>query len=411
MNVTHEKQRPALREVLHPVTGNYSEPLCLAGFFFKWDKLLQHPLETVTYEDRIFIPAELPAATSAFEQDTEQLQAGLIEGFLGAVSKEEKNHIVHSSQSLIGHLLNKLYHCSRSTHTTEPLQAFYAALSRQLEATLEHLERLYGPYFNKSESVPLCLIPKSLEHLRTGFEKLSFLTVEPEGMDETINGLLLRNLNAFYLEENNSLSFRDLSYYKSLLEELSILSEAPSALTLRETLYYLNYNDKTFVRFERNRLLDILNRTDNLKCKIALLRQEQKSINQLSIRLNHCYNDSLPPVDVQMNQWINEEIKYLESGSSLVIPEGDTNVYTDKIHTSLSVAKLALLIRLLVIDKIIINRTVAPMLRIVARLFTTLQRDDISFGSLETKYHAPEKATITAVRDMLFKWINILGKL
>jgi hypothetical protein len=51
------------------------------------------------------------------------------------------------------------------------------------------------------------------------------------------------------------------------------------------------------------------------------------------------------------------------------------------------------------------------MLRVISKMVTTLQKDEISFGSLETKYHAPDKATITAVRDMLFKWINILGKL
>jgi hypothetical protein len=51
------------------------------------------------------------------------------------------------------------------------------------------------------------------------------------------------------------------------------------------------------------------------------------------------------------------------------------------------------------------------MLRVAAKIFTTLQTDDISFGSLETKYHAPDKATINAVRDILFKWINILNRL
>jgi hypothetical protein len=48
---------------------------------------------------------------------------------------------------------------------------------------------------------------------------------------------------------------------------------------------------------------------------------------------------------------------------------------------------------------------------LAAKIFTTLQKEDISFGSLETKYHAPDKTTINAVRDILFKWINILGKL
>ena len=63
------------------------------------------------------------------------------------------------------------------------------------------------------------------------------------------------------------------------------------------------------------------------------------------------------------------------------------------------------------IDKIIVNRTVAPMLRTVAKMFTTLQREEISFGSLETKYHAPDKATIDVMKDMLHKWIHILAKL
>ncbi len=51
------------------------------------------------------------------------------------------------------------------------------------------------------------------------------------------------------------------------------------------------------------------------------------------------------------------------------------------------------------------------MLRIVGKTFSTLQKDDISIDSLETKYHDRDKATINTVKDMLFKWINILGKL
>jgi hypothetical protein len=141
------------------------------------------------------------------------------------------------------------------------------------------------------------------------------------------------------------------------------------------------------------------------------LRFEQKIINQLPVKMNIGFTSLMPSLKEQINGWIEEEIKYLEKGSFTEKPESTAKENDDKIHTSLSVAKLALLLRLLVIDKIIINRTVAPMLRVAAKIFTTLQKDDISFGSLETKYHAPDKATINLVRDMLFKWINILGKL
>jgi hypothetical protein len=51
------------------------------------------------------------------------------------------------------------------------------------------------------------------------------------------------------------------------------------------------------------------------------------------------------------------------------------------------------------------------MLRLVSKIFTTLQKDEISFGSLETKYHSPDKNTISMMKDMLAKWLGILGKL
>ena len=112
-----------------------------------------------------------------------------------------------------------------------------------------------------------------------------------------------------------------------------------------------------------------------------------------------------------MSDWIIEETRKEQlsnlkrKGKDLQLdPEG-------KIQTSLSVAKLAVLIRLLVADKIIINKSVAPMLRTVSKLFTTLQKDEISFGSLETKYHAPDKATLNIMKEMLQKWVVLIGKL
>ena len=119
----------------------------------------------------------------------------------------------------------------------------------------------------------------------------------------------------------------------------------------------------------------------------------------------------MPSLKEQVNQWIEEEIKFLEAEPAAVPPSKTELEPEEKIHTSLSVAKLALLIRLMVIDKIITNRVVAQVLRIIVRMTTTLQRENIAFGSLETKYHNPDRGTISAVKDMLFRWINILNKL
>jgi len=42
------------------------------------------------------------------------------------------------------------------------------------------------------------------------------------------------------------------------------------------------------------------------------------------------------------------------------------------------------------------NSYEAPMLSVAAKISTILQKDDISFGSLETKYHETDNATINA---------------
>ena len=117
----------------------------------------------------------------------------------------------------------------------------------------------------------------------------------------------------------------------------------------------------------------------------------------------------MPPLKEQTNGWLNEEIEFIKSGTSALTNPNIITENCDKIYTPLSVTKLALLIRLLVVDKIIINRTAAPMLRLVTKVFS--QKERISLNSLETKFHAPDKATINATRDMIFKWIDILDKL
>jgi hypothetical protein len=66
----------------------------------------------------------------------------------------------------------------------------------------------------------------------------------------------------------------------------------------------------------------------------------------------------------QVNTWIEEEIKFLQAESTISLPTKAAMEDEDKIQTSLSVSKLALLVRLMVIDKVITNRVVAQVLRV-----------------------------------------------
>ncbi|MEJ7736994.1 MAG: hypothetical protein WKF97_06170 [Chitinophagaceae bacterium] len=82
--------------------------------------------------------------------------------------------------------------------------------------------------------------------------------------------------------------------------------------------------------------------------RAVTLRFEQKTINQLRTRLNYHFSANMPSLKEQVNQWIEEEIKFLENDSVPETPSKNQIQPEDKIHTSLSVAKLALLLRLMV---------------------------------------------------------------
>jgi len=411
MNVSLVKPLMTLREERAASTESNEESSGIADFFFRWDRLLHTIANAHVHPDSFNIQAELPAAHRAFEHEMEQVKASIMRQVVTARTKAEKELLIHATQGLLIHLLNKLPQCSHTKEIADVLSSFYAALQHELQGLLNFLKNLFEPYFNGQARVPLCLIAENIDSIRSAFENLPLLSGAPDSTAASIPQLLVQHLESLSPEGSDPLSFYDLWYYKTLLRELQALGEGPAEQAVREVLYFLNYNETAFVGYECHRLWELLKRADSTKHKIGLLRQEQKRINQLPQKLNCRFTETLPSLKEQINTWINEEINYLESGDALLVPESEAAAYPHKIHTSLSVAKLALLLRLLVLDKIIINRAVSPMLRIAAGVFTTLQKDEISFGSLETKYHAPDKTTIIAVRDLLFKWINILGRL
>jgi hypothetical protein len=279
-----------------------------------------------------------------------------------------------------------------------------------IQLTLNFIEDFLNTHFNGSDKVPAPYLTVSKEVLNKQTAKLVAALSSSETIDRQLCDLLIQNFNTLIPENPETITFAELDYRKQLIKELLVENSTPSSDIIRDKLYCFNFNEGNFVLYEFIRLQQLTENHFTTKQKIAALQLEQKLINQIPVKVNTVYNETMPYLRVQVNSWIAEEIKFLEK---VILPEPTENTteIENKIHTSLSVAKLALFIRILVIDKIIINRAAAPMLRIVAKVFTSLQKEEISFGSLETKFHSPDKATITALKDMLFKWINILSRL
>lgn len=375
----------------------------------KWDKLINETLNPFSQNINTLTDELIKTIIADTEAEKAALKATLIKDIINTTAIKDKEHYVHITQALLIRMLNKIYTYRKHNEVNGTLILLYDTITQSLQLSLDFIEEFFAGHFNQNERVPESYLASCKTIMAKQLMAINLSITANKLIDTQLASVIEQHLQGFINNGQRPVSYVKLLYHKDLLRELISEKTMQSTQTLRELLYYLNYNEENFISYEYERLQLITGNLPTKKEQVTTLRFEQKTINQLSGKITGCYSLTMPPLKEQVNGWINEEIKFLEAGN--FADDLSTIESENKIHTSLSVAKLALIIRLLVIDKIIINRTVAPMLRIVARVFTSLQKEDISFGSLETKYHAPDKATIKAVKEILFKWINILNRL
>ncbi len=378
-------------------------------FLKKWSTLIHEKL--CPYHEHLdkLSDAEINAIINESAAEAENVRNLLVNYLINSSNISDKQQFIKVNQAMLIRLLDRLYSC-RNDKVPEKILHLYNQLGRHLQASLDFIEDFFGNYFDKNEKLPAPYLAISRDEIGNRLEKLMFV-FDDAAVDKVLGNVIVQTVKQFFCcKIEKPISYAELSYHKVLLDEL-ISQEPISTANVRKILYLLNFNEFSFIDFEYQRLAGLVELAETRPAKILTLRFEQKIINQYPEKLNTVYNSSMPSLKEQVNGWIEEEIKFLGNGMPAEKEPSTSVDNNEKINTSLSVAKLAVLVRLLVVDKIIINRTVAPMLRVVAKTMTTLQRDEISFGSLETKYHSPDRATITAMRDMLFKWINIISKL
>jgi KaiC/GvpD/RAD55 family RecA-like ATPase len=339
----------------------------------------------------------------------ENLQRLIIDEMIGRHYAKDKEEFIRMVQLMLTKLLDKVsLVCSFSSVSINDKQP--GLLTQELLKALHFIQEYFGTYFDKNERVPDVLISFYKKEINALSESLQIKLSSSDSTQQLLTETLHNHFISSFENQNQPVTYRLHFYEKELIRELS-KEVNPATDSIRKLLYYYNFNSSAFVIYEFDRLVNMLSAITTKSEKILMLRSELKTINQLPVRVNYYFDENMPSLKEQVSTWITEEIKYCEAGNFIQAAISSGTEPENKINTTLSVAKLGLLIRLLVVDKIIINRTVAPMLRTVAKTFTTLQREEISFGSLETKYHAPDKATIGVMKDMLHKWIHILSKL
>lgn len=347
-------------------------------------------------KDVLFTELPKQEVEATFKTDMELVPSVLMEELIADNFHYDRCQYVQLIQALLINISNVLFEKSEGE----------AELCLLIENNLQFLQDFYAHYFDSDSRLSKYCNSRFIECYKL---KLDYWEMKLQ------DSSLLTAFKECFVEKvtapDNGLTYKKLGYLKGLLQQIESATTVLSENYIRELLTYHNFNSVCFVEYETGQLKEKIKESSTTTDAIAILQNELFRIETLKLKSSSCFDTSQPSVKKQLHDWVTAEIKQLELQDRKAADK-DLLIDTEsKIQTSLSVAKLAVLIRLMVVDKIIINKSVAPMLRTVTRLFTTLQKDEISFGSLETKYHAPDKTTLTTMKEMLEKWSGLVGRL
>jgi hypothetical protein len=362
----------------------------------KWYILFNHRTNLPGTDDILF--SELPKENllSSLQTDIELIPSVLMDEFISNSLIQDKDQYIRIVQALLINLSDCLI--SREDE--------FENVCNEIENILQFIQNFFYQQFDLDSRLTQFYL---YQFCKCSKLKLQYWQIKLN--DSPLIDALRECLAEKFIVPENNITYRKISYLKYILQEIESATSVISEKYVREVFMYNNFNSDCFINYEIELIQTELRKFQTNQEAILFLQSEQGRIVKLKMKSGISFDNQQASTKKQLSDWITEEIKQLELKNRKA---ADKDLLIDpesKIQTSLSVAKLAVLIRVMVVDKIIINKSVAPMLRTITKLFTTLQKDEISFGSLETKYHAPDKTTLNTMKEMLQKWVAILSKL
>jgi hypothetical protein len=314
MNSNDTKQLPLLFRQCRVNSGKGLKTSSPSMILDKWNSIISGRLSPLNTNDDLLAAKAVQLVINESEDDQQTIRSMLIEDLIEKPNVMDKEQYVKVNQTLLIRILDKLFAYSQTKPLNENILLLYNSISQHLQSTLDFIEDFFSNYFDRNEKVPEPYISLAKENIKKQVKHLKHIVSKQEGPDTILTSLVLDSIQHLLIDESTVIIYSRLSYHKMLLNELLSQKVMQSTKSLVEVLYFLNYNEDNFIMYEYDWLKQFI---DNLPCnkeKIIALRFEQKKINQLSLKLNCCYNASMPSLKEQINGWIDEEVKFLENG-------------------------------------------------------------------------------------------------
>jgi hypothetical protein len=293
----------------------------------------------------------------------------------------------------------------------------YLQLQSKVHGIIGFIEENFTPHCDLLPAGTVHLHSCSLAGLGLRFLKCKQI-LQQLSHDTILLNIALSSSEKFFSENmltlTNYARFLYLKEYVWHLEKViaSLGKDDDVSPALIQTLLLLNYNRFSFVRYLMKNLKEQVNEIDSKHEQIRLWYVHLKEFKQLQHLSDYALFVNAPSLKKIMVSNIKEEIDFLKAEEMSEKPRPSCPDISEQsrehVLTSLSVAQLALFVRLLIDVGIIQTKNQSSLLKKIAAVMQTPKTISISEESLRSKFYTPQGPTAIIIKEYLLNMMNKL---
>ncbi|HEX5171927.1 MAG TPA: hypothetical protein VFW11_22260 [Cyclobacteriaceae bacterium] len=279
---------------------------------------------------------------------------------------------------------------------------------------LAYLEEHFPEYFDLDMEMPIASRRHAESELRTFIQSINE-KFSGTNVDIGLIELVENAVEDLVVNSEGGISFRQYYYFKFLRNAITgyAIDKESDTLQVISVLMHCNFNGNHFYQYLIRYIGWAVNKAVSINEKIDQLALFLKFANQEGRAQNVAYDHLNVPINVQIADWISEEIQYLKHKQQLTqyTVEAEDAVPSDfKLSFDLSVSVLAYLFRTFIETGVIQNKNTSELIRFLTKYVRTKKSESISYDSFRIKYYSIENGTKDAVKKMLQSILSYINK-
>lgn len=299
--------------------------------------------------------------------------------------------------------------------------AILKTILKFLEEMISMIEHRFFTYMSMNELVPETYFRFAQKELSSRWRKIQS-KISIDNPQKVPLEIIANKLNRFFNtnEFEFTTSYNNISYRKKLLEEIEKIdfskTEFNDFTNLDKVLIYLNFNSVEYTNYLFSFIKRKVSAQQTLNNKIKELILIDKIFNQIQKRSDVIYNPKFLSIEALMNNWFEQELKYLEKlqilNNSLNenkpgLPKEKDNYNTkSKVVCLLSSDQIGLILRAAGDQKIIVSKSINEIFKTIVPNLSTPAKEYLSYDGMRSKSYVAESRDKQIAIDALEKIIN-----